>query len=269
MPQVDGEAGTGIDRKPAGRAGLAGRVALVTGGCGGIGSAIVRRMIAEGMRVAVGDIDLPRAKTLLGTIDTDGADARTYRLDVTDRDGIARVVADVEDWAGPVDVLVNAAGVNSHHPALDLPEEAWDRIIDVNLKGTFLMSQAVARGMKPNDNASIINISSTSAEVARATSVHYAASKGGVRQLTKGFAVALAPQGIRVNAIAPGPVLTDLNKVRLSDPQERARSLARVALGRMGLPTDIAGVAVFLASEDAAFITGASINVDGGLLAMR
>ncbi len=248
---------------------FAGKVALITGAAGGLGSAIAGRMIAAGLTVAVADVDAERAERVLPASNAAGAGARAFGLDVTRRDAILDTVAEIEAWAGAVDVLVNAAGVNSHYPALELPEEEWDRIIDVNLKGTFLMTQAVAGRMRSSANASVINISSAAAEVASASNIHYAASKGGVRQLTKGFAVALAPLGIRVNAIAPGPIVTDLNRHRLSDPDIRSLALARIPLGRFGSPMDVAGVALFLASRDAAFITGASIGVDGGLLAMR
>ena len=226
-------------------------------------------MHAEGAKVAVVDIDGAGARSLANQLDAGGTSAHAFEADVSNRDDVQRVAGAINEWASGIDILVNVAGVNSHYPALELPEAEWDRIIDVNLKGTFLMMQAVAPLMQPHSNASIINISSTSAEVSRATSVHYTASKGGVRALTQGFAAALAPLGIRVNAIGPGPIETPLNEQRLSDPAERERSLARVALGRFGTPEDVAGLAVFLATEDASYITGTSIYVDGGLLAMR
>lgn len=248
---------------------LEGKAAAVTGGSGGLGSGIARRMHAEGARVAVVDIDAVRARTVAAELDADGQSARAFELDVTSRVDAERVAREIKSWAGRIDILVNGAGVNSHYPALELPETEWNRIIGVNLTGTFHTIQVFAPHMQPHTNASIINISSTSAVVSRATSVHYTASKGGVRALTQGFAAALAPLGIRVNAIGPGPVLTSLNQKRLSDPAERQRSLARVALGRFGTPEDVAGLAIFLATEDASFITGSSIYVDGGLLAMR
>ena len=248
---------------------LAGKVAAVLGGAGGLGEGIVRKMHLEGARVAVADIDSAGAQTLVGQLDGTGVSARAFEVDVSNPEGVQRVAREIGEWAGEIDILVNSAGVNSHYPALELPVSEWDRIIDVNLKGTFLAMQTVAPYMRTHSNASIINITSTSAVVSRATSVHYTASKGGVRALTQGFAVALAPLGIRVNAIGPGPVETDLNVQRLSDPAERERSLARVPMGRFGTPGEVAGLAVFLATEDASYITGASIYVDGGLLAMR
>ena len=248
---------------------LSGKVAAVTGGSGGLGSGVVKRMHAEGARVAVVDIDGAGARSFASQLDASGNSARAFELDICKRSDVQSVARAINSWAGRIDILVNSAGVNSHCPALELPEAEWDRIIDINLKGTFLTMQAFAPHMRPHTNASIINISSTSAVVSRATSVHYTASKGGVRALTQGFAAALAPLGIRVNAIGPGPVLTSLNEQRLSDPAERDRSLARVALGRLGTPEDVAGLAVFLATEDASYITGSSIYVDGGLLAMR
>ena len=248
---------------------LVGKLAVVLGGAGGLGEGIVRRMHAEGARVAVADIDCTRAETLVDQLDATGASARALEVDVSDREDVQRVARETREWAGEIDILVNSAGVNSHYPALELPVSEWDRIIDVNLKGTFLAMQTIAPYMRTHSNASIINISSTSAVVSRATTVHYTASKGGVRALTQGFAVALAPLGIRVNAIGPGPVETHLNVERLSDPAEREKSLARVPMGRLGTPEEVAGLAVFLATEDASYITGTSIYVDGGLLAMR
>ena len=244
-------------------------MAAVTGGVGGLGRGIVTRMRAEGAKVAIVDINGHEARALAGQLDANGTHARAFELDVTVREDVRRVACAIKGWAGRIDVLVNAAGVNSHYPAMELPETEWDRVIDINLKGTFLVMQAVAALMPSHSNASIINLSSTSAVVSRPTSVHYTASKGGVRALTQGFAAALAPHGIRVNAVGPGPVLTSLNEERLADPDERERSLARVALGRFGTPEDVAGLAVFLATEDASYITGSSIYVDGGLLAMR
>ncbi len=248
---------------------LAGKVAAILGGAGGLGKGIVKRMHVEGARVAVADIDSAGAQTVAGQLDATGVSARAFEVDVSNRENVQSVARQIKEWAGEIDILVNSAGVNSHFPALELPVTEWDRIIDVNLKGTFLAMQTVAPYMRTHSNASIINISSTSAVVSRATSVHYTASKGGVRALTQGFAVALAPLGIRVNAVGPGPVETHLNVQRLSDPAERERSLARVPMGRFGTPEEVAGLAVFLATEDASYITGASIYVDGGLLAMR
>jgi len=269
MPSADQTEQINHNSPEAGTGRLVGKTAFLTGSAGGLGSGIARRMFAEGARVALADIDIDSATAIADELDASGKQAFAFKLNVSNSTEVRDVVDAVQAWGGSVDILVNCAGVNSHHPALELPEEEWDRVIEINLKGTFLVSQAVGRVMKPHTNATIINISSTSAEVARSTSVHYAASKGGVRQLTKGFAAALAPSGIRVNAIGPGPVLTSLNERRLSDPDELKRSLERVALGRLGTPWDIAGAAMFLATEDAAFITGTTIYVEGGLLSMR
>ena len=169
---------------------------------------------------------------------------------------------------GAVDILVNNAGVETLVPVLDLAESEWDRVIDTNLKGAFLCGQIAARAMvSAGTPGAIVNIASINAKIALAGQAHYTASKGGLVMLTKAMALDLAPHGIRVNAIGPGVIETRMTERSLSDPQRRAMLLSKVPLGRVGQPRDVAHAALFLASDEASYITGATLYVDGGWLA--
>ena len=169
---------------------------------------------------------------------------------------------------GQIDLLVNNAGVTSTYHVLELPEAEWDRVININLKGYFLCSQAVGRVMAKAGGGVIINIGSQLGDVARPNKAHYVSSKGGIKMLTKALAVDLAPYGIRANAVAPGPVETELAAPVLSDPAWRTSILARMPVGRLGQPRDVAGAVVFLCSEAASLITGVTLYVDGGYTAL-
>jgi NAD(P)-dependent dehydrogenase (short-subunit alcohol dehydrogenase family) len=249
---------------------LEGKFALITGGGGGLGRGVALRMVEEGARVAVADRDVSLARQVAEEISEAGGEASHHRVDVTDSGSVDELIDSVARSSDRVDVLVNSAGIAGSAPFLDMSEEEWDRVIDVNLKGTFLVSQRVARGMCRTGGGSIVNLSSVLAHVSRPDQAHYGASKGGVGQLTQSMALALAPHDIRVNAVAPGPCDTPLTvKAYSADPSRRAKALSRVALGRPGTPRDIAGAALYLASDDAAWVTGTTIYVDGGLLAAR
>src|SRR6266700_5377616 len=160
---------------------------------------------------------------------------------------------------GRVDILVNNAGVIGRYDFLEITEEEWDRVMAINLRGTFLCGQAFARQMVKQGGGVIINIASVNADSLNPTTVHYCTSKGGVRTLTKGMALALAKAGVRVNAIGPGPVYTNLSKDRLDDPQSLAATMAHIPMGRVAQPNDLAGGAVFLASDDSAYVTGITL----------
>jgi NAD(P)-dependent dehydrogenase (short-subunit alcohol dehydrogenase family) len=248
---------------------LENKVAIVTGGAKGIGLAIVRRYAAEGARVVIADIDSKAGEAAAGAIG-----ARFIAADVGDAGNAAHVVDETCRAFGGLDILVNNAGIIHGADFLDLAEADFDRVLRVNLKGAFLVGQAAARRMVAQVKAgrppgAIVNMSSINAVVAIANHAPYCASKGGMDQLTKVMALALAPHGIRVNAIGPGSIMTDILKAVATDRDAKHRILARTPLGRIGDPDEIAAVAVFLASAEASYVTGQTIYADGGRLALN
>jgi NAD(P)-dependent dehydrogenase (short-subunit alcohol dehydrogenase family) len=266
------QAGSGDQAAPANapdrsRGQLAGRIALVTGGGRGIGFAIARAFAEEGADLVVADLQTESAAEAAEQIRALGRAVLEVQLDVAEPEQVAAMVERAVERFGRIDVLVSNAGISQRDDFLEMPVEAWDRVIAVNLRGVFLCGQAVARRMARQGGGAIVNIASQRAESAGRDGAAYAASKGGVRTLTKAMALDLAPHRIRVNAIGPGPVLSDLTRARFSDPARRAAFEARVPLGRLGEPDDIAGAAVFLASDAARWVTGHCLFVDGGWLA--
>jgi glucose 1-dehydrogenase len=250
---------------PAAR--LQDRVAVVTGAAQGIGHACVRRFASEGAKVVLADLDQAAGSALATSI----PGALFVMADVSRRADVEALVARALERHGRIDVLVNNAGITHACEFLDLAEEDFDRVLAVNLKSMFLCGQAVARTMvKQGVRGAIVNMSSANAVLAIPNQVPYGVSKGGVNQLTKVMAVALAPHGIRVNGIGPGTILTELaKKAVLTDDAARRRILSRTPLGRCGEPEEVAAVATFLASDDASYLTGQTIYPDGGRLALN
>lgn len=244
---------------------LRGKTAIITGATRGIGRACAERFVGEGAQVMLAARSADQGRQV--ALDLGGRDAGVSfcPCDVSRRDQVeALVQAAVEEY-GRLDILVNNAGLNHKASFLETTEEDWDRVIGVDLKGSFLMSQAVARVLvAQGGGGSIINLSSVMAVLALADQVPYCAAKGGVNQLTKATAIALGRHGIRVNCIGPGPILTELMQVVVHDEDKNRELLDRLPLGRVGTCDEVAGVAVFLASEDAGFITGQTIYPDGG-----
>ncbi|WP_406872782.1 SDR family oxidoreductase [Aminobacter sp. P9b] len=252
---------------------LDGKTAIVTGGAKGIGYAVAERLLSEGARVVIADIDQEQGDAAERDLAKLGK-ARFVRADVGKRLDVHNLVASTIDAFGDVDVLVNNAGIDHQADFLDLTEDDFDRVLRVNLKGAFLAGQAVARIMVERVTAggapgSIVNMSSVNAVVAIADQVPYAVSKGGIAQLTSVMALGLAPYGIRVNAIGPGSISTDMLARVNADPAAMARVLSRTPLGRIGEPGEIAAIAAFLASDDASYITGQTIFADGGRLVLN
>ncbi|HEX2573251.1 MAG TPA: SDR family oxidoreductase [Polyangia bacterium] len=268
------------------------RVAIVTGAASGIGRAIARRFADEGARVVLGDIDRAggeaAAEGIRQAARPGGGTARFVPCDVGDRASAQALVAAVVEHYGRLDILVNNAGVVHGADFLELEEADFDRVLRINLKGPFLLGQAAARQMiaqarpeqaegdstRPAGPAgpigTIINITSINAVLAIPHQVPYVASKGGLQQLTKVMAVALADKGIRVNAIGPGSILTDmLRDAVMADDSARRRILSRTPLGRLGEVDEIAAIAVFLASDESSYVTGQTIYADGGRLALN
>jgi len=242
-----------------------GKVAFVTGAGSGNGREISRVLAREGADVAVADIDLGGIEKTAKMIEETGRRALAVEMDVTNSIQIDRAVKKIVEELGAIDILVNNAGVISHMPFLEMSEKAWDKVVDVNLKGVFLCSQAVARHMVERKmGGKIINISSIAFWLAYPSACHYAASKGGVVQLTKSMAVELAPYKINVNAVAPGTIDTPMTERGLSTPQARAAEIARIPWGSIGKPKDVAYSVLFLASDEAEYVTGTTLVVDGG-----
>jgi NAD(P)-dependent dehydrogenase (short-subunit alcohol dehydrogenase family) len=244
---------------------LTGRLALVAGGGGGLGREIARGLGEWGARLVIADLDAARAESAAREIGKSGGPGRALGVDVTRAASVHSLVADVVAVDGGIDVLVNAAGVFAVAPAEDLSLETWQRVLDVNLTGVFLLSRAVGAEMLRRGRGKIINIASVSSTVANPGYAAYAASKGGVAQLTRVLALEWCRHGIQVNAIGPAFTDTDLTRPYLTaEAGRRELVLSKIPVGRLGEPTDLVGAAVFLASSASDFVVGQTIYVDGG-----
>ena len=248
---------------------LKNKVALVTGAARGIGYAIAERFAAESATVVIADV-----------LDTDGKaaakklNASYMTCDVSKATDINRVIADIVAQHGAIDILVNNAAISIVKDFLDVAEADFDAVLGINLKGSFLMLQACAREMVKQVVAgkpagSIINMSSVNDTLAIPAIVSYCVAKGGVSQLTRATSIYLAPHGIRVNAIGPGSIMTDMLKGMVNDKAAMARVMSRTPMGRVGEPSEIASIAVFLASDDASYVTGQTIYADGGRMPLN
>jgi len=241
------------------------KVAIVTGAARGIGLACAKRFLAEGAKVVLADIDESEGTAAAKAL---GMSAHFVRCDVGSAKEVAALIAETENFGG-IDILVNNAGIVHGADFLDLAEADFDRVLRVNLKGAFLVAQAVAKKMVQKKRGAIVNMASINSRVAIGNQIPYSVSKGGFLQLTRAMALSLAPHGIRVNAIGPGSIMTDMLKSVATDNEAKRRVLSRTPLGRIGTPEEIASVAAFLVSDDASYITGEIIYVDGGRLALN
>jgi L-rhamnose 1-dehydrogenase len=246
---------------------LQGKVAIVTGAARGIGRAIALRFGQEGAKVVVADIRDEQGLETARMIEEAGSQAIFVHVDVSHVSQVQDMVGATVERFGTIDILVNNAGICPFKEFLKMPEGLWDEVLDVNLKGYFLCSQAVAKVMvEQGVKGRIVNISSISSIVGGASQTHYCASKAGINLLTASMAISLGPYGITCNAILPGTIETDINRDLLSDPEFHAYWDRRASLGRIGQPEDIAGPALFFASDDSAYCTGSTLVVDGGTL---
>ncbi len=242
------------------------RAALVTGAGSGFGRAISVRFARQGARVGLADIDRTAAAETCARIESSGGQAIVIETDVTDSASVQSAVDAVLARWSRLDIMVNNAGINLRQTFLEVTEEGFDRVMRVNLQGVFHGIRAAAVPMKAARTGCIINMSSIREDVGGFSHTAYCAAKGGVRMLTKAAAVELAPHGIRVCAIGPGVADTPLTRLLMNDPDLREGLLARIPMGRFASADDVAGVAAFLASDDAAYVTGTTLVVDGGEL---
>jgi 3-oxoacyl-[acyl-carrier protein] reductase len=246
---------------------FSGKVVVVTGAANGIGAACARLFSSSGARLALWDIDAAAAQALAAEL---GNEARAIRCNVASRSEVEAATAATLAAFGRIDVLINNAGIFRNVDFLDHSEDDWDAVIGVNLKGAFLVGQAIAREMAKGGGGAIVNMSSVNAVMAIPTLSSYNASKGGIDQLTRAMALSLVDRGIRVNAVAPGTIATELaRKAVLSSAEAKEKILGRTPLRRLGEPSEIASVCAFLASDAASYITGEIVVVDGGRLALN
>ena len=244
---------------------LSGKVALVTGAYRGLGFAIAQGLAEAGATVVLNGRKAESLASAARTLTDAGRRASTSVFDVTDGDAVRAGIAAIEREHGALDILVNNAGIQRRNPLVDFKRQDWDDVIATNLTAPYLVAQAALPGMIARKSGKIVNIASLMSDLARPTVVPYTAAKGGVRQLTRGMAVELAPHNIQVNAISPGYFATEMNRALIDNAEFNAWVCKRTPAGRWGEPAEIAGLAVFLASSAANYITGQLITIDGGM----
>lgn len=243
------------------------KVALITGSSQGIGRAIALRFAQEGADIVINYNRNPQgAEEALSEVQATGRRGLVVQADLANTADIKRLVSTAVEQFGQLDILVNNAGLETHAPFWEVTEENYDKVLNVNLKGVFFASQAfVQHLMKTKRRGKIVNISSVHEELPFPNFAAYCASKGGLKMLTRNLSVELGPLGININNIAPGAIETPINAKLLNDPQKLGALLSQIPLGRLGQPGDVAGLAVFLASDDADYVSGSTYFVDGGL----
>ena len=249
---------------------LSGKIALVTGARRGMGAADARALAGQGAKVVITDVEDAACTAVADEIRSSGGEATCFKMDVSNAKEVNAVFDKVVDQYGRLDILVNNAGIYEPKPFLDLTEEDWDRTITINLTGQFLCAQRAAREMAKNKWGRIINIASIASGqvgVGVAASAHYTASKGGIIGMTETLAIELAPLGINVNVIGPGAIDTPMVSAAQMPKEQLDGMLSRLPIKRLGTPEEIAATVVFLASEEASYVTGATFFVDGGWLA--
>jgi NAD(P)-dependent dehydrogenase (short-subunit alcohol dehydrogenase family) len=246
---------------------LTGKIAIVTGGGSGLGRDIALSLASAGATVVVADLNTDLGQKTVDEIKQAGRDSAFHRLDVSNSQQVREMTAAAVERFGAINILVNSAGITKRLPPLDFPEEDFDCIIAVNLKGTFLCCQAAARQMVKQGSGKIVNLTSIGGMVGLPNTVAYCASKGGVVQMTRALAIDLAPHKINVNAIAPSLANTPIATSVFQNPKTLEWFLSKVPLGRLCEPRDISEAVLFLSSSASDFITGHILSVDGGYLA--
>jgi len=245
---------------------LEGKVVLLTGAAGGIGQALAQGLAKAGGSLAMCDIDIQRCNEITKNLEKEGLSANSYELDVSDVVSIKKCVSAVLSEQKQIDVLVNCAGVNKREGILDVEEETYDRIMGINLKGAFLLSQEVAKHMITRKQGNIINIGSHNDEGMLGGCSVYGAAKSGLRALTRSMAVEWAKHGIRANALSPGHIITPLTTVTWEHPTRSKYLQDRIAMQRPGKPEELVGICVMLASDASSYMSGQAYHVDGGCL---
>ena len=245
---------------------VAGKVALITGAAQGMGASHARALAREGASVAIADIAADAGERLAAELTTGGAKSSYHGHDVTDTGAWRELVATIERTHGPIDVLVNNAGIQVRSVGIEADDEEWAKVTAVNQRGVFLGMRAVIPGMVRNGGGSIVNVASVAAVVGMAGSIPYQASKAAVLGLTRGAAVSYGRDNIRVNAICPGLVITGMTQSASSGSVDALK--ARIPLGRDGRPEEISAAVVFLASDESSYITGVTLPIDGGFVAL-
>jgi len=249
---------------------LKGKVALITGGSRGIGKAVALGMAHEGADIAINfRVDQKAAEEVVKEIKALGRSVIAIQADISKTEDINDLIERVYAELSRIDILVNNAGIGILGSFLDTSEEEWNKVIDTNLKGVFFCAQAVAKRMVKQKSGKIINMGSINGIVAEADQCSYNASKGGVHMITKSLAIELAPYNIQVNALGPGFILTESSKEDIVDPRIKQEYLKNIPLGRFGVPEDVVGAAVFLASADSNYFTGQTLYMDGGIMVQQ
>jgi NAD(P)-dependent dehydrogenase (short-subunit alcohol dehydrogenase family) len=244
---------------------LTGETAIVTGGGQGIGKAIARRLSGDGAAVAILDINAETGEAVATELRAAGSRAIFVQCDVRKRQEVRGAVDNVAQAFDGITILVNNAGIGRRAPFLELSDETWHAVLDVNLTGAFIVAQEVCRHMARARRGSVVNLGSAAAHMAHSEQAVYSVSKAGLEALTRVMAFELAPAGVRVNAVSPGTIATEFLAGMLT-PEARAAREQRIPFGRLGTPEEVADVAAFLVSRDSEYVTGSIIFVDGGLL---